>query len=113
MKYKILTEPNLNKYLSIDEGIEYKLIKEINNASSVEELIMKVKSKRYTYNRIRRMLIHILIGLTKEDKNQIDLEYIKVLGLIKRSRVFKNTKRIRLYLLPEKYLLNIWLKDMN
>ncbi|NLL01929.1 MAG: nucleotidyltransferase [Mollicutes bacterium] len=88
LKYKILTEPNLNKYLSIDEGIEYKLIKEINNASSVEELIMKVKSKRYTYNRIRRMLIHILIGLTKEDKNQIDLEYIKVLGFNKKGQEY-------------------------
>ena len=33
-----------------------------------DELILKTKSKRYTYNRINRMFIHILIGLKKEDK---------------------------------------------
>ncbi len=80
IKYKILTSHNLNKYLTVDEGIEYKLLKEINNVKSIDELIKKVKSKRYTYNRIQRMLIHILIGLTKEDKNNLKLEYIKLLG---------------------------------
>ena len=45
-----------------------KVIKEV---TSLSELIEKTKSKRYTYNRIKRMLIHILIGLTKEDKRKL------------------------------------------
>ena len=80
LKIKILTDHNLSSYLTVDEGIEYKLIKEINNCKTLDELISKVKSKRYTYNRIRRMLIHILIGLTKVDRNICDILYIKVLG---------------------------------
>lgn len=80
LKSKILTDHNLSAYLTVDEGIEYKLIKEINNVNNLNDLIDKVKSKRYTYNRIRRMLIHILIGLTKEDRNKSIIEYIKVLG---------------------------------
>ena len=80
LKYKIISEPNLSKYLTVDEGIEYKLLKEINNVESIDELILKIKSKRYTYNRLQRMLIHILIGLTKEDIQNLKLEYIKVLG---------------------------------
>ena len=80
IKYKIITSHNLNKYLTVDEGIEYKLLKEINNVSAIDELIKTIKSKRYTYNRIQRMLIHILIGLTKEDRDNLKLEYIKVLG---------------------------------
>ncbi len=90
LKYKILTEPHLNKYLSVDEGIENKLTKEIKKTNSIDELIMKVKSKRYTYNRIRRMLIHILIGLTKENKNNMTLEYIKVLGFSKNGQEYLN-----------------------
>ena len=80
IKYKIITDKDLSRYLTVDEGIEYKLIKEINNCKTIDELINKVKSKRYTYNRIRRMLIHILIGLTKEDRKKCDIEYVKVLG---------------------------------
>ena len=80
LKTKILTDKDLSKYLTVDEGIEYKLKKEIINVKSIEELIKKIKSKRYTYNRIRRMLIHILIGLTKEDKQNYTLEHIKILG---------------------------------
>ena len=90
IKYKIITEHNLNKYLSVDEGIENKLIKEIKNSNSLEELINKTKSKRYTYNRIRRMLIHILIGLTKKDKDKSYIEYIKVLGFNKKGQKHLN-----------------------
>lgn len=80
IKYKIITDDNLSKYLTVDEGIENKIIKEINNSNNLEELIMNIKSKRYTYNRIKRMLIHILIGLTKDDRNISFIEYVKVLG---------------------------------
>ncbi len=93
LKYKILTSKNLNNYLTVDEGIENKLIKEINNVNSIDELIIKVKSKRYTYNRIRRMLIHILIGLTKTDRKNLKLEYIKVLGFNQNGQNYlKNIK---------------------
>ena len=93
IKYKIITDKDLSKYLTVDEGIEYKLIKEINNCKTIDELINKVKSKRYTYNRIRRMLIHILIGLTKEDRKKCDIEYVKVLGFDNiGQRYLKNIK---------------------
>ncbi len=91
LKYKILTDHNLNSYLTVDEGIEYKLIKEINNVNSLDELINKIKSKRYTYNRLRRMLIHILIGLTKIDRNNLKLEYIKVLGFNQKGQDYLKT----------------------
>ncbi len=80
IKTKIITDKDLNKYLTVDEGIENKLIKEINKSKDYEDFIFKIKSKRYTYNRIKRMLIHILIGLTKEDRKNMFVKYIKVLG---------------------------------
>lgn len=93
IKYKILTDNNLNKYLTVDEGIEYKLLKEVNKCNTIEELINNTKSKRYTYNRIRRMLIHILIGLTKEDRNNSNIEYIKILGFNNQGQKYlKNLK---------------------
>lgn len=91
LKYKILTEKDLSIYLTVDEGIEHRLQKAINEANTLEELIKKVKTKRYTYNRIMRMLIHILIGLTKEDKKHItNNEYIRLLGFNSKAQKYIN-----------------------
>ena len=80
LKYKIIIEKDLSIYLDVDEGIENRLKIAINNSNSLDELIKNVKTKRYTYNKINRMFIHILIGLTKEDVKDIKLDYIKLLG---------------------------------
>ena len=81
LKYKIMTENNLSIYQTVDEGLDYKIKKEIIDSTNYEELINKLKSKRYTNNRINRMLNHILCGFTKELKEKCrDLEYIRILG---------------------------------
>lgn len=90
LKYKILTDNDLSKYLTVDEGIENRLKKAVIESSSLEELIEKVKTKRYTYNKINRMFIHILIGLTKEDNSNSELSYIKVLGFNTRGKEYLN-----------------------
>ncbi len=90
IKYKIITDKDLSIYLDVYEGIENRLKKVINNVNDIDELINNVKSKRYTYNKIRRMLIHILIGLTKKDNQNLKLEYIKVLGFNKNGQKYLN-----------------------
>ena len=91
LKYKIITDNNLDKYLTVDEGIENRLKKVINECNTLDELILKVKSKRYTYNRINRMFIHILIGLTKEDKKKtLHNEYIRLLGFNESGKKYIN-----------------------
>jgi len=92
LKYKILTDKDLSKYLTVDEGIENKILKVINECNTLEELINKVKTKRYTYNRINRMFIHILIGLTKEDKEKVTKnEYIRLLGFNETGKKYINS----------------------
>ena len=89
LKYEIITNKNLDKILSVDEGLDYKLKKEIVKTNSCEELIKKIKSKRYTYNRINRMFIHILVNLLKEDA-KLPLDYIKILGFDKEGKKYLN-----------------------
>ena len=91
LKYKILTSKDLSIYLDVDEGIEFRLKKVINNCQNINNLIENIKSKRYTYNKIRRMLIHILIGYTKEDNKSINLDYIKVLGFNNTGKKYLNS----------------------
>ena len=81
LKYKIITEEDLSIYQTVEEGIEYKLKKEITNCNNLDEFISKIKSKRYTHNKICRMLIHILCNFTKEKANNMrDITYIRLLG---------------------------------
>lgn len=89
LKYKIITEHHLNEYLDVDEGIEYRLKKHILSSHNYKSFVENIKTKRYTYNKINRMLIHILIGLKKEDKD-LPLEYIRVLGFTKKGQKYLN-----------------------
>ncbi|MDE5888998.1 MAG: nucleotidyltransferase family protein, partial [Bacilli bacterium] len=94
LKFKILTDKDLSIYLDVDEGIEYRILKFINFSNSFDELISNIKTKRYTYNKINRMLIHILIGLTKQDNKNAKLDYIKILGFNSKGQQYlKNIRK--------------------
>lgn len=87
LRYKIISSKDLSIYQNVDEGIENRIKKYIFEVNSLEELINKVKTKRYTYNKIKRMLVHILCGFTKLEANKFkEVRYIRVLGFNKNGR---------------------------
>lgn len=90
IKAKIMTDNNLEIYLDVDEGIEYRLKEWIVKTNNLDEFIKKIKTKRYTYNKIKRMLIHILIGLKKTDAH-LPLDYIKILGFNNSGQKYLNS----------------------
>ena len=92
LKYKIITEKDLTIYQTVEEGIEHSLKREITNCSSLQELIEKIKSKRYTYNKIKRMFIHILCNFTKEKARKMnEITYIRLLGFNTKGKKYLNT----------------------
>ena len=91
LKYQIfLNQDNLNKYQTVDEGIEGRIIKYITKRSTYKELINNIKTKRYTYNKISRMLLHILISFTKEEAQNINIDYIRLLGFSPNGKHYLN-----------------------
>lgn len=91
LKYQIfLNQDTLNKYQTVDEGIEGRIIKYITKSSTYEELINNIKTKRYTYNKISRMLLHILISFTKEEAQNINIDYIRLLGFSSNGKHYLN-----------------------
>ena len=89
LKYKILTEQDLSIYQTVDEGLDSSLKKHISEVSTYEELIDKLKSKRYTRNKITRMLLHILCGFTKEKAKQFkEITYIRLLGFSEKGQQY-------------------------
>lgn len=90
LKYNIINnKDSLSEYLTVDEGIENRILKNINMAKNWDELVSLVKTKRYTYNKINRMFIHILLGYKKIDNDsQI---YLRVLGFNAAGQKYLNS----------------------
>lgn len=92
LKFKIISDLDyLNQYQTVDEGIENRIKKFIYDSNSLEELILNVKSKRFTYSKIKRMFTHILCGFKKEDAKDLKIEYIRVLGFNKSGQKVLNS----------------------
>lgn len=85
--YRIMTTDlsDLAKLAYINEGIENKIYKESFYSKSVEDLIERVKSKRYTKTNIQRMLTSILLNVYKSDiewaSNTSIPPYLRVLAM--------------------------------
>lgn len=89
LKSKIITDNDLSSYVDVDEGIEYRLKKYINDVDNFFDYINLIKTKRYTYNKLNRMFIHILIGLKKCDNLKV-IDYTKILGFDKKGLSYLN-----------------------
>jgi predicted nucleotidyltransferase len=84
----------LDEIQTVDEGIENRVRKYIIQAKSLDDLILKVKTKRYTYNKLNRMFTHILCNFTKGEAGSFkNIEYIRILGFNNNGRqIIKDIK---------------------
>ena len=91
LKYKIMTEKDLSIYHTVDEGIDSLLKKKIISSKNYDEFIQSIKTKRYTENKLKRMLLHILCNFTKEKaKSFQEISYIRILGMNDIGREYLN-----------------------
>ena len=73
IKYKSLTLKNkLENLPDVKEGLHNKIYNELKNSNSFYELVSNIKSKRYAYTRISRILCQYFIGM-----ENFDLEYLR------------------------------------
>lgn len=79
LKYNISNNENrLYEYLTVDEGIENRILKYYKDCDNWCALVNLIKTRRYTYNKVNRMLMHILLNIKKID-NDKEI-YLRVLG---------------------------------
>ncbi len=90
LKYKILSTKDLSIYHDINEGIHNRINKYILQSNSLEELIQNIKTRIYTYNKIKRILLYILLDITKEDIKDIH-NYIRPLGFNNKGLKYLNS----------------------
>jgi cytidyltransferase-like protein len=81
LKYKLITTSvdELATIYQMTEGLQYRLKKYVSQAQSFNEFLHLIKTKRYTYARLRRLLVYTLLNWQDSDV-YLNQEYIRILG---------------------------------
>lgn len=75
----------IRKIIEVSEGLENRLYELAQKTGNIEILLNKLKTKRYTYTRLQRLVIHVLLNFTK-DLSITSPQYLRVLGFNKRGK---------------------------
>ncbi|MEI5906059.1 nucleotidyltransferase [Bacillus spongiae] len=92
LQYKLLTtnKEDLSLIYEMEEGVHHRIMDKMTTSNSFFELMENVKTKRYTWTRIQRMLLHTLTNTTKEEMNKDYPSYIRLLGMSDIGRQYLN-----------------------
>jgi len=99
-----LSKEELSQIYSVSEGLENRIKGQVRHAASLDELVGRVVSKRYTETRIKRVLIHSLLGIRKSEFHSMlnrNLNYCRVLGFNEKgASLLRKIKRDALNSIP-------------
>ncbi|WP_019638131.1 nucleotidyltransferase [Paenibacillus fonticola] len=91
----------LAEHHEVTEGLEHRIKKMLPGLQqlTVNELLMKLKTKRYTYTKLQRMLLHILLQHQRSALSPQELAigpgYIRVLGFSSKGRAMLRQMKTR------------------
>ncbi|SHI69055.1 Predicted nucleotidyltransferase [Clostridium amylolyticum] len=96
LKYKLMLNRDLHKLPDVSEGLDNRIYSAISNSKSIQELILKSKTKRYTYTRINRILCQYFLGFEEYDIKSLrksEPSYVRILAFNHRGReIIKDIK---------------------
>jgi predicted nucleotidyltransferase len=88
-KFRALTRDHIKRYYGFTEGLDLRFSNFAMTAQSLDELLLAVKSKRFTYTRLQRLLLYFLFELTVsevKEAQEYGPQYIRVLGFDEKGR---------------------------
>lgn len=99
---RITPKSTLKQIMDVTEGLENRIKNIALKAKSCQDFLQHVKTKRYTVTRLQRILIHSLLGITKEDILQFNQwggpQYARILAFSTQGRdllkVLRRTSQI-------------------
>lgn len=65
-KLRTMSAAELSNIADVNEGLEFRIRSAVDTAASVGELLSKIKTKRYTNAKIRRIVLCAYLGITKD-----------------------------------------------
>lgn len=95
-----LSPEQIALYAEVTEGIEFSIIQAAKECNDFNSFMHKVKSKRYTWTRIQRMLTHIFTNFTWQQLHSSNKpSYIRLLGMSKNGQHYLSERK-KLFTLP-------------
>ena len=85
---------DISRIHGVTEGLENRIKKASLKSYTVEQLINSIKTRRYTRTKIQRIILHIMINLSKKDVkifNRCGPLYARVLGFSKKGKTLLRT----------------------
>lgn len=91
-KLRSMSAEDFRELPDVNEGLEHRIIDAIKTSSYLSDILEKVKTKRYTHSRIRRIIICAFLGIKKEDVIA-PVPFIRVLGFNENgAKILKKAK---------------------
>ena len=79
-RLRCMQRNDFQKLPDVTEGLENRIYGAVRQYTALSDIIMGVKTKRYTYARIRRIMINAFLGISS-DFLDMPVPYLRVLGL--------------------------------
>ncbi|MCI2773313.1 nucleotidyltransferase [Staphylococcus petrasii] len=82
IKYNLLSRSaeELSTIYTMSEGLEHRLKAHIQEAPNFETFMSLIKTKRFTYTHLQRVLMQILLNITKDDYDS-EIHSVRILGM--------------------------------
>lgn len=96
LKYAILSQDTdaLNQIYTMSEGFENRVIQFIDQAENFEQFMRLLKTKRFTYTHIQRLLMNILLNFKQQQKPEA-IHAVRVLGMTQKGQQYlKELKQV-------------------
>lgn len=88
-KLRTMTAEDFAQIDDVSEGLENRIVDAVRNSQTLDEIYERIKTKRYTMARIRRIILRAYLGISKNDEKEP--QYLHILGFGERGK----------YLLPQ------------
>ena len=93
-KLRTMSVDDFKNIPDVSEGLEYRFVEAVRTSVTLTEVLEKVKTKRYTHSRLRRIALNAFLGVTSGAICQ-KVPYIRVLGFNSRgAQLLKDAKNI-------------------
>ncbi|GHP12908.1 UPF0348 protein [Lentilactobacillus fungorum] len=89
LRFELVETPiaELHKIYQMTEGIEYRLKRCAMRATSFENFLHLVKTKRYTYTRIQRLCAYVMVHAYTRDM-LVEPTYLRLLGFTRKGQAY-------------------------
>lgn len=97
IRYAVLTgKENLKNIQDMEIGFENRLYEAALVSENFEDFMNKIITKRFTIGRVQRVLVHVLLGITKDLTENVKkkIPYVRIMGFSQKGREYlKNLEK--------------------